>query len=157
MKRFIGLLLGLIALSITKADAVITSKGALVTSELSVITVSSTTAGAGGIGLVVTSTPTAATVYSSGQYVYVTHIHIEMYATSTLTGGATPVTCTSVNISGTPKWLFPTAQATGVSYVIDEDFSNPLQSITANNAININCPATTNVLWNAFVSYYIEN
>jgi hypothetical protein len=117
----------------------------------------SSTAIAGAGATVVITTPTAVGVYSTGYYNYIAHLHIEMYATGTLTGGATPVTCTTTNLPGNPVFKFPTAAATGTMYVVDQVFDNALQSTAGGTNTTIVCPATASVIWNVQVNYFQGN
>ncbi len=120
--------------------------------SLSTIVTSSATA-SGGQGLVTLSTPTTPSTSSSGYYNYISHIHIEMYAVSTLTGGATPVNCTTTNLPTTPVFKFQTAEATGTEQTLDMDFAYPIQANQGFQVV-ITCPATSNVIWNMVVTYY---
>jgi hypothetical protein len=92
-------------------------------------------------------------VFSTGYFNYITHIHIEMYAVAALTGGVTPVTCTSTNLQGSMAWKFPTAAAIGTTTIVDEDFASPLTSSTAGAVSTVVCPATANVIWNVVVNF----
>lgn len=147
MKRFI-LILGLLALAKMPGYCLTPQPVALAFS-----TSASSVTAAAGIATVTISTPVA-TAYSTGVNTFVTHIHIEMYATGTLTGGATPVTCTTTNLPGNPVFKFQTAEATGTDQIIDLDFASPLMA--TNSALNtvVSCPSTASVIWNIVVNYY---
>lgn len=108
-------------------------------------------------GALAVSSATASTSNGFAQFNYITNVHIEMYATGTLTGGATPVTCTSSNIPGNPVWKFPTAAATGTVTITDMQFANALKSTTSNTVTSITCPATASVIWNITLGYYQSN
>jgi hypothetical protein len=113
----------------------------------------SSASAAGGQAQVILSSPTAASANSSGFYNYITHIHIEMYATGTLTGGATPVVCTTTNLTTTPGIRFQTAEATGTEQVYEMDFASPIQAAQASQ-VAITCPGTASTIWNIVVTYF---
>lgn len=119
------------------------------------VNVTSASAGANGSVTVTITTPTATSPFSTGYYNYITNIHIEMYATGTLTGGSSPVKCTTTNLGGL-QYLFQTAEATGTEQVYDVQYANPLQSTQAAQTV-ITCPATASVLWNINVAYFVNN
>lgn len=105
---------------------------------------------------VLLSSPVARSANSSGEYLYVTNMHLEMYAVSTLTGGATPVVCTVTNLPGNLTFKFPTAAATGTMQIVDIQFANPLQA-TQGAQVTLVCPATTSVIWNNTLAYFQNN
>lgn len=149
MKRF-GLMVG--ALLLTSFGYSMTPMPV----TLPYATMASSVTAAAGIATVTISTPVA-TTYSTGVNTYITHIHIEMYATGTLTGGATPVTCTTTNLPGSPVFKFQTAEATGTDQIIDLDFATPVQA--SNSAANtvVSCPSTASVIWNVVVGYFQQS
>ncbi len=116
-------------------------------------TMASSVTAVAGVATVTISTP-AATTYSTGVQTFITHLHIEMYATGTLTGGATPVTCTTTNIPGNPVFKFQTAEATGTDQIIDLDFATPIQATNAAANTVVSCPSTASVIWNIMVGYF---
>lgn len=111
---------------------------------------------AGAQAQILIATPTAQSANSTGYYNYLTSIRIEYYATSTLTGGATPITCVSTNLPGNPVFKFPSAEATGTEAVTDLQFANPLQATQASQ-ITITCPGTASTLWNMTATYFVSN
>lgn len=118
------------------------------------VTISSTSAAAAGALVTITTAPNSGP-FSTGLNTYLSHIHIEYYATGTLTGGATPVVCTTTNLPGNPSFKFPTAEATGVELIEDMDFSNPIQTTSPGN-ITISCPGTASTLWNIVATYFYQ-
>lgn len=146
MKRFI-LILAAVLLGKMSAHAVTPQPVAL---PPSVVTSSFTLAG--GTATVTASTPTSVGPYSSGYYNYISHIHLEMYATGTLTGGATPVVCTTTNLNGIKIYL-PTAAATGSETVIDMPLDNPMQGTQASQ-VTLSCPGQPSVIYNLILTYY---
>lgn len=102
---------------------------------------------------VTVTTPTSSGFYSTGYSNYVSHLRIEQYAAGTLTGGATPLTCTTTNLPGNPTFKFPTAMATGTVSVLDIALDNPLAPSVSGN-IAVSCPGATNVIWNILLVYY---
>ncbi len=148
MKRFILIIAGILAMA--------RMPGHCITPQPVVLpyaTMASSVTAAAGIATVTISSQVA-TVYSTGLNTYITHLHIEMYATGTLTGGATPVTCTTTNLPGSLVLKFQTAEATGTDQIIDMDFASPVQA--SNPAVNtvVSCPSTASVIWNIVVGYY---
>ncbi len=151
MKKVLSYAVLLGALSLTnKASASPTPLPVAITPTL---TVSSSTAVQTAMNLTVSSPTANVGAYSAGYYSYITHIHLEMYAAGTLTGGATPVVCTTTNLSSALTWRFPTAQATGVQFIVDEQFDNPIQ-VTQGAQMMISCPATASVIWSGHVAYF---
>ncbi len=148
MKRFILILAGILAFARLPGHA--TPIPTPTTLPPSVVTSSFTLVA--GTATVTVSTPTSIGAFSSGYYNYISHIHLEMYATSTLTGGATPVTCTSTNLGGLTLNL-PTAAATGTVYLLDMPFDNAMQA-TQGSQVIITCPGRPNVIYNLIVAYY---
>lgn len=135
-----------------------TENGASVTVNEGTTQVSSNTAVAGTKMFISVSSPTATTnLGAANQFNYITDIHIEMYATATVSGGSTPVSCTTTGLPGSPVFLFPTAQAIGTISFYNIDYVSPLRATTAGNAVTITCPATTSILWNGVVNYYQDN
>ncbi len=151
MKRFILIIAGILAMARMPGYCLTPQPVSMGYSLIA----SSVTAAA-GLATVTISTPVA-TSYSTGLNTYITRIHIEMYAAGTLTGGATPVTCTTTNLPGNPVFKFQTAEATGTDQIIDLPFDIPLQA--SNSALNtvVSCPATASVIWNIIVGYYQNN
>jgi hypothetical protein len=149
MKRFILILAGIIVYMQMPVSAVTSLPSTLPPA----ITVSSVTALASAIATVTITTPTSVGPYSTGNYTYITHLHVVAYATGTTLGSATPVTCTLTGVTGSPILRFPTAMAIGTQTVIDLAFDNALQSTIASNVV-ISCPATAGVMWDMLVAYY---
>lgn len=106
--------------------------------------------GASGAGVTITLSAVAS------QFHYITGIQIQMYAVAALTGGATPVQCTTTNIPNTPVTDFPTAAAIGtmVTSNVFQSSSLPVKSTTVNTNTTVVCPATTNVIWVVTATYY---
>lgn len=104
----------------------------------------------------VTVQPSTPSTYSAGGYTYLTNLHIEMYATGTLTGNALPVSCITTGLPGNPQYVFPTAMATGNQQTLDMQFANPLQS-NQFSVITVSCPGRPSVYWNVEAAYYQSN
>jgi hypothetical protein len=147
MKRFILIFAGIIAFARLPGYALTPQPTTL---PPSVVTSSFTLAA--GTATVTASTPTAVGPYSLGYYNYISHIHVEMYATGTLTGGATPVVCTTTNLNSIKIYL-PTAAATGSETVIDMAFDNPIQG-TQGSQVTVSCPGQPSVIYNVLLTYY---
>jgi hypothetical protein len=84
---------------------------------------------------------------------YVTAIEITQFAAAALTAAATPVLCTTTNLSNTPSIsLSASAMAQGTVERVFYVFDWPLKAAAANTAVTIVCPNTTNVIFrlNAF-------
>lgn len=147
MKRFIMLLAVLLTCKFAQA-ATSTVQPFVLPAVVSVSSISLTSSAA----TVTISTPTGIGAYSTGYYNYLSHVRIEMYAASALTGGATPTTCTTTGLQSL-AFKMPTALAVGALYIVDLPLDNPLQAAQASNVV-ISCPATTNVIWNIVGTYY---
>lgn len=146
MKKFL-LILGL--MSISKIGWCLTPQPVVIAPSVSISSV-----GISGAQAQITITTAPGSGYNStGWYNYLTNIHIEMYAVGTLTGGATPVTCTTTGLPTAVAFKFPTAAATGTNTVTDIQFANPLQGTAGTNVV-ITCPATASVIWNMQVMYF---
>ena len=92
----------------------------------------------------------------AGMYQYVDWIRIEKFAAALLTAAATPVLVTSTNMPGTMTHNFAAdaaAQGTIAEKLIAG--SMPIRATTANTAITVVCPATTNIIWRVNASYRI--
>lgn len=128
-----------------------------VQSVLAVITpsvvISSASAAANTQAQILITTGTTNSPFSAGLYNYVSHIHIEMYPTATLVGAGGPVYCTSVGLSGNPKFGFSTNITSGTMVVTDVPYDNPIQGAQAANT-TITCPATTSIIWNMSANYF---
>lgn len=120
------------------------------------VVASSTTLLATGVGSSSTTTPSGGGPFTTGYSQYLTHIHIEMYATGTLTGGATPVKCFTLGLPTQQFFLFPTAAATGTTTVIDIPYDNPVQG-NPGSIVNLTCPGAASVLWNIALTYFTSN
>lgn len=107
----------------------------------------------GGQAQVLVTSPTTTSPFSTGYSNYITNIHIEYYAAGTLTGGSTPVTCTTTNLPSGMVLKFPTAEATGTEAVTDMQFANPLQ-VNSGSQFTLTCPGTASVIWNVEVGYF---
>lgn len=152
MKRFIAVFAGIVGLVALSPKLGVC--GTLVDVRTpTTITVSSVTAAAGIATVTISSPSLTSPTYGTGPLTYIAHVRIEMYATATLTGGATPVTCTSTNLNSR-VWKFPTAAATGTTTVFDEDYSYAVQAPNSAISTVISCPSTASVIWNVSVSYY---
>lgn len=151
MKKYIAIIGFLFVSSYAFAGG--TSMPSPIVVPTSSIISSATVAVDGGVTVIVSSPTSGVGPYSTGYYNYITNIHIEMYAAGTLTGGATPNTCTTTNLPNNPTFKFPTASATGTTVVTDMQFANPLQANQASQ-VTIVCPLATNVMWNVIVGYY---
>ncbi len=147
MKRFVLIFAGILAFARLPGYCLTPQPTTLPPS----VSVSSVSTAAGQASITIT-TPTSVGPYSSGQYTYISHIHVEMYATGTLTGGATPVTCTTTNLQSLAL-KFPTAAATGTVSVVDMALDNALQGTQGSN-VTITCPATASVIWNVVLTYF---
>lgn len=89
----------------------------------------------------------------AGQFHYIDAIEITCYASAAGTGGATPVTVTSTNLSGGNAWTFPSARAIGsiVQQVLTPN--RPVKSAAIGTATTIVCPATAGVIWRVNAYY----
>lgn len=103
----------------------------------------------GASGAAVTATLPAV----AGKFHSIIGIYITLYNVAARTGGATPVTVTTTNISGNPALTFASAGAIGTT---DKDKIEPkelLKSSVPNTATTIVCPIVTNALWRVNVLY----
>jgi hypothetical protein len=150
MKKYLLLLAALLGLSLNAQAATSTASPVILPT---VLTTSSNTAVGTLFNLIVASPTANVGAYSSGYYNYLTYVHLEMYASSALTGGATPTFCTFSNWPGSPKLMMPSALAVGVNYIVDLPMPSPA-SATAASQVMLSCPATANVIWNGFIQYY---
>lgn len=90
-----------------------------------------------------------------GQFHYITHIRIQLYAAAARTGGAAPVVVTSTNLPGSLAYTFETAQAIGTSVErVTELSGNPLKSSAAGVATTIVCPVASGGIWRVTAHYY---
>jgi len=98
------------------------------------------------------STPTP----GAGLFIYLTWIHIAMYAAAALTGGATPVVaaCAGFPAGNTPSFTFPTAAAIGTEFV-QEYQGPPIKAGAAAQGVTVGGPATTGVIWRINLAYFI--
>jgi hypothetical protein len=93
----------------------------------------------------------------AGLYHYLCYLRIDRFAVALLTAGATPVTVTTTNISGSIAFSLPAdAAAQGTIYTQEISPSNPIKSTTAGTNTTIVCPATTNVIWRVTAVYYVS-
>jgi hypothetical protein len=86
---------------------------------------------------------------------YLSYLQIVAYNTAARTGGVTPVTVTTSNITGSPAFTFGSAGAVGANEIQTFDFPEELKSTTANTATTVVCPATTGVIWRVNVVYRV--
>lgn len=92
----------------------------------------------------------------AGLYHYLCYLRIDRFCVALLTAGATPVTVTTTNISGSLAFSFPAeAGAQGTMYTQEISPSNPIKSTNAATNTTIVCPATTNVIWRVTAVYYV--
>jgi hypothetical protein len=89
---------------------------------------------------------------NGGLFAHLVWAEILMYAVAALTGGATPVTVTTTGLVDDPAFTFPTAQAIGLVY--KQELKGPVKGSTADTALTIVCPATTNVIWRVNAVYF---
>ena len=90
-----------------------------------------------------------------GQFHYITHIRVQLYAAAARTGGAAPVVVTSTNLPGSLAYTFETAQAIGTSVErVTELSGNPLKSSAAGVATTIVCPVASGGIWRVTAHYY---
>lgn len=90
--------------------------------------------------------------------IYISKIVITMYNTAARTGGATPVTVTTTNLSvaNSLSFIFPSAGAVGTIVENQYDFSGtPLLAGSGGGTsqISINCPAAASVIWRVSIYY----
>jgi hypothetical protein len=90
----------------------------------------------------------------ASQFHYIDSIEITLYSTAARTGNATPITCTTTNLSGNPAYTFATAGAIGTENTRQLNNANrPIKSSVVNTATTIVCPAVTGGLWRMNVRY----
>ncbi len=91
----------------------------------------------------------------AGQFHYITHIRIQLYAAAARAGSATPVVVTTTNLPGSLAYTFETAQAIGTSIErVTELAGNPLKSSAVGVATTIVCPVATTGIWRITAHYY---
>lgn len=91
----------------------------------------------------------------AGLFHYITSIEITNYTGIARTGGATPVTVTTTNLTGNPAYTFATAAAIGTTDRFIPIMCAPVKSAAANTATTIVCPVTTGSWWRINVTYYV--
>lgn len=90
----------------------------------------------------------------ASQFHYIDSIEITLYSTAARTGNATPITCTTTNLSGNPAYTWATAGAIGTENTKQLNNANrPIKSSVVNTATTIVCPAVTGGLWRMNVRY----
>lgn len=91
----------------------------------------------------------------AGQFHYITHIRVQLYAAAARTGSATPVVVTTTNLPGSLAYTFETAQAIGTKVeCVTELAGNPLKSSAAGIATTIVCPVAATGIWRITAHYY---
>lgn len=111
-----------------------------------VVDKSQTVTGTSGSSATVTILTDGATAH------YVTNIKIYKFATTTLTAGTTPITCTTTNFH---SMTFPFPNDAQVQGTIEENKGNFTDALGAPTItdMTIVCPATTDVIWTITVIY----
>jgi hypothetical protein len=89
----------------------------------------------------------------ASQFHYISAIQIVAYNTAARTGGVTPVTVTTSNLTGSPAFTFGSAGAVGATEIQSLQISDCVKSAVAATATTIVCPATTSVIWRIIVVY----
>jgi hypothetical protein len=89
----------------------------------------------------------------AAQFHYLSLIQIIAYNTAARTGGATPVTVTTSNLTGTPAFTFGSAGAVGANEIQSFNPAVEVKSAVAATPTTIVCPATTSVIWRINVIY----
>ena len=155
MKKFMFIFTGILGiLAFTGKAGYCLSTTAVIPTAATLI--SSAPANANEAAVITISSPTGGGAYSTGYYNYLSDLHVVAYATATVTGTGTPITCTVTGVPNSPAILLETAMAVGTLHPRDFSFSNPVQA-TQGARIVITCPATGSVLWNIWASYFVGN
>ena len=104
----------------------------------------------GATGVAVTATLPAV----ASQFHYIDSIEITLYSTAARTGVATPITCTTTNLNGSPAYTWATAAVIGAADTRQLHNANrPIKSSVVNTATTIVCPVVTGGIWRINVVY----
>lgn len=91
-----------------------------------------------------------------GLYHYITRVEIARSCDSNLAGSG-PIVITTTNIPGSLAWTTGSAMDKNkADKTIDQFYTPPLRSLSANTNTTVNCPAPgANVIWRINIFYYI--
>ena len=106
----------------------------------------------GAVGVATTLTIAAA---PTSMRHYITCINISRFATALLTAGTVPVNITTTNLPNALAFSAPAeAAAAGSMFLLDQDYSLPIQTTAQATATTFVAPATAGVIWRLSCGFF---